>query len=189
MNVHQLSIAFLPEQDRLLVRINTQEGQELQFWFTRRLTLGLSPLLGKVVADHVVGQAGLDPSRLAGMDDLAKRAVAQFQRGEPLRNADFTTPYKTSGADVPLFASPLLVTEVNIAPIGHSRLRMGCAEKLSGGADTRSFQMDLSEQLVHAFVHLLERALKQSQWRDAGAAAAAIAPDRADSPAKPGYLN
>ena len=122
MNVHQLSIAYVPDQDRILARVNTKEGRELQFWFTRRLTLGLSTLMDKVVTDHVARQAGVAEARLADMDDLAKKAVSQFQRSENLKSADFSTPYKAPEASVPLFASPLLVTEINIAPLanGHA---------------------------------------------------------------------
>ena len=191
MNVHQLSITYVPEQDRILVRVNTQEGRELQFWFTRRLTLGFSSLLDRMVTDHLARPAGVEASRLAGMDELAKMAVAQFQRSETLKSADFATPYRVSEANVPLFESPLLVTEINLAPLGHNQLRMRCAEKLTGGAGSRNFQMTLSEQLVHAFVHLLERALKQSQWRDLSApdAGTTATTEPHGGGDKPGYLN
>ena len=189
MNVHQLSIAYVPEQDRVLVRVNTKEGKELKFWLTRRLTLGLSPLIDKVVTEQVARHGGLATSHVAVMDDMSKKAVAQFQRSETLKNADFATPYKASEASVPVFDHPLLVTEVNIAPLSNGQLRLSCAEKLPGAAIPRSFQMALSQQLIHAFVHLLDRAIKQSQWRGSpsdDAVAAATTVDLAD---KPGYLN
>ena len=194
MNVHQLSIAYVPEQDRILARVNTKEGKELQFWLTRRLTLGFSPLMDKVVTEHVARHGGPATSHVSSMDDMSKKAVAQFQRSETLKNADFATPYKASEASVPLFDHPLLVTEVNIAPLSNGQLRLSCAEKLSGAAAAtpRSFQMALSQQLIHAFVHLLDRAVTQSQWRllpGAGHAAAAVSPDTSTGPDKPGYLN
>ena len=34
MKVHQLSVTYLHEQDHLLVRINTSDGEELRLWFT-----------------------------------------------------------------------------------------------------------------------------------------------------------
>jgi len=209
MNVHQLSIAYVPEQDRILVRVNTKEGRELQFWLTRRLTLGLSPLLDKVVTEHAARHGGLATAHVATMDDLAKKAVAQFQRTETLKKADFATPYKASEASVPLFDHPLLVTEVNIAPLTNGQLRLSCAEKLPGQAvassivaggpvtgpavpPPRSFQMALSEQLIHAFVHLLERAVVQSRWRvvpDGATTPASTPPDPAPGSDKPVYLN
>ena len=192
MNVHQLSIAYMPEQDRVLVRVNTLEGKELQFWLTRRLTLGLSPLMDKVVTEHVARHGGPATSHVAAMDDLSKKAVAQFQRSETLRNSDFATPYKAAEAGVPLFAQPLLITEVNLTPLSNGQLRLSCAEKLprTPAAAPRSFQMALSQQLIHAFVHLLDRAITQSQWRESsGSGATSGTPDPAAGTHKPGYLN
>ena len=87
MNIHQLSVIYVDEQDRILVRVNTLQGQELRFWFTRRLTLGLMPLLDRAVTDHVARQGGPATSHVAAMDDLSRKAVAQFQRGAQARRA------------------------------------------------------------------------------------------------------
>jgi hypothetical protein len=190
MNVHQLSIAYVPEQDRILVRVNSTQGQELRFWFTRRLTLGLEPLLERAVTDHVARQGGPATSHVAAMDALSKKAMAQFKRSENLQTSDFSTPYQTPDASVPVFENPLIVTEVNVAALTNGQLRLSFAEKLSGTKETRSFQMALSDQLVHAFAHLLERAVGQSQWREhAGEAPATPSAGPPQEPDKPNYLN
>lgn len=187
MHVQQLSIAYTPEQDRILVRVNTSEKRELQCWFTRRLTLGLLPLLDKVVTEHIAGQGSPASAHLAAPDALSKKAVAEFQRSESLRTADFSTPYKVPESSEPLFESPPLVTDVHIAPVKGGPLRLSCSEKLAGSGTTRRFELALSGTLVHAFVHLLERAVAQSQWRELPPATAA--PSAAPAPARPGYLN
>ena len=191
MNVHQLSIAYVPEQDRILARVNTTEGRELQCWFTRRVALGVAPLIDKLVTEQVARRGGLSPAHLAGMDDLARKAVAQFQKTEVLKGADFATPYKAAEVSLPLFDPPLLVTEVNMATLTNGQLKLAFTEKLPGKPASRNFQMALSDQLVQAFVHLLERAILQSRWREAPGADPALAPSpepSADS-AKTGYLN
>lgn len=190
MQVHQLSITYVPEQDRILVRVNTRQGQELQFWFTRRLTLGLTPLLDRAVAEHAARQGGPATSHVAAMDTMSKMAMAQFQRAETLKTSDFATPYKTPEAAVPLLESPLLVTEVNVAPLSNGQMRLSFGEKLTGVAEHRSLQMGLTDSLIHAFVHLLERAVAQSQWR--GSPPGAPEPREATPPGeqdKPPYLN
>ena len=190
MNVHQLSITYVPEQDRILVRVNSRQGQELRFWFTRRLTLGLEPLLDRAVTDHVARQGGPATSHMAAMDAVSKKAMAQFKRSENLQTSDFTTPYQTPDAGVAVFENPLLVTEVNVAALTSGQLRLSFSEKLSGTTETRSFQMALSDQLIHAFAHLLERAVVQSHWRDpTGPNAAAPSADPSREPEKPHYLN
>jgi hypothetical protein len=201
MNVHQLSISYVPEQDRILVRINTMEGAELHFWLTRRLALGLVPVLDKVATEHGArqGVAGVAPAQVAAMDPMAKKAVAEFQRSETLRSADFSTPYQPAKEAPPLFEQPLLLTEVNITPLANGQLRIACAEKLPPArpgmeaAPPRAFQLGLSQQLVHAFMHLLERAMQQSQWRDATGATVRAAVQRDPTPGadgnKPTWLN
>ncbi|MCY7306748.1 MAG: hypothetical protein LH632_11480 [Rhodoferax sp.] len=190
MNVHQLSIAYVPEQDRILVRVNTREERELHFWLTRRLALGLTRVLGTAVADQAARHGGLPSAHIATMDAQSKQAVAEFRQTETLRKADFSTPYQPPGS-TPLFDGPLLVTEVQLAPLNNGQLRLSCSENLPGGAASRSFELALADQLMHAFVHLLERAMQQSAWREtaSGTSVAATAPELADAPLPPAYLN
>ena len=54
MQIHQMSVTYLPEQDRILLRINTTEGEETRMWLTRRLMVGLWPLLTKLLTDHLL---------------------------------------------------------------------------------------------------------------------------------------
>ena len=54
MKIHQLSVTYLAEQDRILVRINTTAAKEMRLWLTRRLTVGLWPLLSKLLTQHLL---------------------------------------------------------------------------------------------------------------------------------------
>ncbi len=184
MHVHQLSISYLPEQDRILARVNTSESKELQFWITRRLALGLMPLMERVNTEHAVRSAGPASAHMAGADPLAKKAMADFQRSETLRGADFSTPYKPAPDVEPIFGSPLLITEISITPLAGGQLRLNCAEKLPESEQQRTFDLALSDVLAHAFMHMLERAVTKSQW--VGAAPAEAAQPAASRPV---YLN
>ena len=42
MQIHQMSASYVAEQDRVLLRINTVEGEEMRLWLTRRLMAGLA---------------------------------------------------------------------------------------------------------------------------------------------------
>lgn len=189
MHVRQMSISYQPEQDRILVRVNTSEERELQFWFTRRLTLGLTPLMERIVTEAAARRGGPATTHLASADPVTKKAMADFNRGETIRGADFATPYQVAEANAPLFDTPLLVTEVNIAATGAGALRLHCSEKLSGTPQARKFELALSDTLTHAFMHLLERAVVASQWRDNRMPDTAAAPAAPAAPPPPGYLN
>jgi hypothetical protein len=196
MNIHQLSVNYLQEQDRILLRINTTDGAELRLWFTRRLTLGLTPLLTRIVADMVATQEALaSPHILAAAADAQTKALlAEFKKEESLQKSDFTTPFKAQPAQLPLGGEPLLVTEVNLTPLPGGQLQMAFSEKLPNAPHPRNFQITLEANLIHGFVHLLEKAFAASQWANSPAAAPGVTADQlpgevTGSSEKPKYLN
>lgn len=198
MNIHQLSVNYLQEQDRILARINTTDGAELRLWFTRRLTLGLMPLLHKLVTEQVAKQEAVNSPHLSGAgvaDAQTKALLAEFKKEASLQKSDFRTPFKDQPAQLPLGAKPLLVTEVNVTPLANGQLQMAFSEKLPDTPQPRSFQVALEANLTHGFVHLLEKALTASLWTQGVAFAGPAAADRLPGESggggseKPRYLN
>lgn len=170
MDIHQLSVNYQQEQDRILMRINTTAGEELRLWFTRRLSLGLLPLLGKIVADQVAKLEAAKPGHIspsATADAQTKQMLVEFKRQELLQKSDFATPYKELPNKLPLGSEPLLVTEVNVTPLPTGQLQLKFNEKIPGQDMPRGFQVSLEQNLVHGFLHLLNKAVDTSQWKQA----------------------
>ena len=198
MNIHQLSFTYLPEEDRILARINTTAGEEMRLWLTRRLMLGLWPLLSKMMTGHLLRLEAAGTSLEAASDEL-KTMLADFRRQEFLQSADFETPYKEEEAVLPLGAEPLLVTDVDAAPLPNGRLRLSFNETRAakeGKTETpepRRFQMEMEPRLMQGLLHLLEQALVQSRWRDsfdpAPSSEDPTQPDAASRSNRPRYLN
>ena len=213
MNIHQLSVTYMPEQDRILARINTTAGEEMRLWLTRRLMLGLWPLLSKVMTGHLLR---LEPagSSLDTASDELKTMLANFRKQEFLQSADFETPYKAEQAVLPLGEEPLLVTDVDAAPLPNGRLRLSFNENSASGTEQdspeikapapepadkagkvppRRFQIEMEPRLMQGLLHLLEQALVQSRWRDpfepAPSAEDPTHPDAASRSNRPRYLN
>jgi hypothetical protein len=197
MNIHQLSVNYLQEHDRILARINTTDGAELRLWLTRRLTMGLMPLLNKIVTEQVAKQEALKSPHISpasAADARTKALLTEFKKEESLQKSDFKTPFKDLAAQLPLGAEPLLVTEVNVTPLANGQLQMAFSEKLPDTPNQRSFQVALEANLIHGFVHLLEKALAASQWTQglpiAGPAANERLPGESGGGSeKPKYLN
>ena len=178
MNIHQLSVRYAREEDRILVLVNSIDGDELTLWLTRRLALGFWPLLNKVVADHAVPVENLARFPLA--DDLDKQMIVEFQRTETLEKSDFSTPYKSASGKPVLGPQPLLVTEVRLKRLANGFLQIEFLEKVPGrdgaagghdaAAEPRGSHLTLDAQLIHGFVHLLALALATSQWGQGGEA-------------------
>jgi hypothetical protein len=199
MNIHQVSVHYVQEHDRVLVRVNTVAGAELRLWFTRRLTIGFLPLLAKVVAEHVVQIESVKSPSITVGDVQAQQMLADFKKEESLQASDFATPYKQRPSALPLGGEPLLVTEINMTPLSGGQLQLTFSEKLPA-TDTaigkpRGFQMALEPKLTHGFLHLLEKSFAASQWAMPVKTRVSIeqmmaSDDEIDvSAAKPKYLN
>lgn len=194
MNIHQLSVNYIQDQDRILARINTTAGEELRLWFTRRLTLGLMPALRRVVATHVAKMEAIQSPHIsptAAADAQTQQMLSDFKKEESLQKSDFKTPFKAEASTLPLGAEPLLVTEININPLSNGQLQLAFNEKIAGHEKTRGFQMGLEQNLLHGFLHLLEKAVSQSQWAgDAQQSGVEKLPGEAENSVdKPKYLN
>jgi hypothetical protein len=192
MKIHQLSVTYLAEQDRILVRINTASAEEMRLYLTRRLMLGLWPLLSKLLTKHLLKLEAAGTSLETADEDL-KRMLAEFRKDEFLKEADFDTPYKENQSVLPLGEEPLLVTDVDASPLPNGRLRLSFNERLPSVTAPRSFQMEMEPKLMQGMMHLLEQALGRAQWREAFAAVAAEESSSADedplAARKPRYLN
>lgn len=192
MRIHQLSVTYLAEQDRILVRVNTAASEEMRLWLTRRLLLGLWPLLSKLTTRHLLKLEAAGTSLDTADEDL-KKMLADFRKEEFLRDADFETPYQEDQLALPLGDEPLLVTDVDAAPLPNGRLRLGFNERPPGTEKPRSFQMEMEPKLMQGLMHLLDQALSRSQWREPFEAPPSVQDALADSdpasPRKPRYLN
>lgn len=169
MDIRQLSVRYHVDQDRILVTINTSGGEEVQMWLTRRIALGLWPLVNRVVIDHF---AIPQDARTDGFVDLAamgpktREMLADLRRQEAVQATDFDTPYQQpSIPNRPLGEIPLLVTEVNLTPKTDGQLQMNFRELLTGPASSRGFQLDMPSDLVFGLIQLLNHALEQSRWQ------------------------
>jgi hypothetical protein len=199
MKIHQLSVTYLGDQDRLLVRVNTTGAEELRLWFTRRLVKGLWPILNQMLADQLVRQEASVTSGAASeaaADDDMKQMLLAHRKGELLEQADFATPYKEEDAVLPLGAVPLLVTEIKMTVGPQAAVLMEFAEQPQEGQPPRGFKVELDTRLLQGLVHLIEQALGHAEWQLADAPAPVDADDEShtdsttdDPPPRPRYLN
>lgn len=188
MNIHQLSLTYHADQDRILVQITTHSGEALRLWLTRRMVANLLPHLSRVATSVETGNA-----QLATQDDMSKKMLMEFKKHASIAQADFKTPFKPDSNVFPIGAEPLLVTHLNLTPTGKGELRIGFEEKFANTVTPRGFQMTMASPLLHSFIHLLESAIKLSEWGLMPAAPPDTAAEEQDDKAKSSgpvrYLN
>ena len=167
MNIHQLSVRYLPEQDRILLSVNTTDGQELDLWLTRRITLGLWPQLNRITTEHFAVPANAKSDGfvdLNALDVQTRKALADSRRQELLQSADFKTPYRAGTSQRPLGQTPLLATEITMTPTTGQQVAIDFKEQLGPAGSSRAVQLALQPQLVFSLVHMLGQALEHTQW-------------------------
>jgi hypothetical protein len=190
MQIRQLSVNYLPEQDRILLRVNTATSEEMRLWLTRRLMAGLWPLLNRLTNQQLLQReaagSSLDPA-----DDDLKKMLTDYRKDQLLREADFQTPYEDKPAAFPLGSEPLLVTDVDVTPQSDGGLRLHFHERRQA-QEQRNFRIQMEPRLVQGLMHLVEQSLQRAQWAEPfGTSLGEDDASLGDAPAsgKPRYLN
>jgi len=169
MHIHQVAANHVAEEDRILLRINTVDGQEFRAWLTRRMTGALWPALHNTLTELLLRM----DARLAigdGADPLKRRMLADFQRDNLLGASDFSRPFRTDSVSLPLGEHPLLVTDVQVSHPREHVVRLDFSDKQATPMDgtavsPRSFSVDLDAPLMQGMMHLLDQAVLKADWQ------------------------
>lgn len=151
MKLHQLRLDYSAEQDRLLLRISTDDGKEVLLWLTRRCVSLLWALL--------VDMAQSSPRIALQSNPAARAALLGLEHEQALRGADFSRPYDETARDRPLGAEPLLVARVTGAKDAKGGHVLSLAQ-VSG----QQIDVTLDERLLHAFCRLLQKVVGTTEW-------------------------
>lgn len=159
MQIRQLALHYRPEADRVLLRVNADDGQQFAVWFTRRLCARLWPHLASVVTRIAVAREVARTAPHAHLMPEAQAMLAQSARERMLRDADFKTPFQDQASAHPLGSEPMLATEVQLTPLPDGHLRLVIVD-----ISKRTVQLQLTQTLAVAVKELLQKALHQADW-------------------------
>lgn len=168
MQIHQFNVSYNDRQDRLLLRVNTQSGQEYRFWLTRRLTLRLVPAL-----QQTVGRLEASQPQTVAHDPGSRQILTELKREAFLQKADFETPYTNQARQLPLGEAPMLVTDVHLQFQG-AGVQVLLQDKDSGPGGVQSCRLHLAPTLLHGLIHLLQKASAKALWPTAAPTAVAL---------------
>ncbi|MBF0401625.1 MAG: hypothetical protein HQL80_09340 [Magnetococcales bacterium] len=151
--IHQIHLLFVPEEDRLLLRINTQSRTEFRFWLTRRFVKRLWPGLRQAleVSSGLQGKAAVDP--------LARAAVLDFMHQQAVAQTDFSTRFDAVARETPLGPLPVLVTRARIEPREQGGHMVSFHPQESYG-----IELAMAPKLLHSFCELLTDAVGKADW-------------------------
>jgi hypothetical protein len=149
--IAQIQVSYAPLEDRLLLRMSTEDGSELRFWLTRRFIKLLAPVLNDIAQKS--GRGAMIP------DSDTRRTVADFERGEALAGADFSSGYEDGAKTLPLGESPILLARIQTqrSPTGTSVVSLHPQEGTG-------VELALDGKLLYSLMQLLEQGIRSAEW-------------------------
>lgn len=140
MQIRQLQVACDQLQDRLLLRIATQQDEEYRIWLTRRFLREIWPHLARVAGHHV------EPAPAA-----SEKPADQ--------TANYEQPFSDENATYPLGITPLLSSEIKVDTLSDGTFNLRFRE-----GRERSFQLGLNVELLQTLCAMLRAGAEHAQW-------------------------
>ena len=106
--LHQLSMTYSAEQDRVLFRLSTTEKTEYQMWLTRRFVHVLWGALKQTFER--------DAALKSAITEDVKDAILGMEHQEAVQKTDFDTPPTKETTNLTSNTGPLLVTGGSVSP-------------------------------------------------------------------------
>lgn len=153
MRIDQINIAYDAKEDRILLRVRTQDAALAVLMLTRRLTKGLLDALHQLAGR---GAANVSP---AAADPVVRQEVMAFQHQAQVQASDFQKPFNPEGRL--LFGDqPVLVTEVKLG--GQAEQNRWRVEFI--GREGQTLNMGLDAQGLHAVIKLFHDLMPKTGW-------------------------
>lgn len=176
MRLHQLKLDFIPEQDRLLLRVSTDNQLEVRLWLTRRALRLLWPLLVQMVRSA--------PEVALQSNPQARDALVGMQHEQALGRANFTKAFEEAPRQMPLGAEPILVVRIQANKDDSGNQVLGLLPQQGQG-----IHLTLDNTLLHSFCKLLQNAVAKSDWDMVLELPALLAQSQLDDAAAPKTVN
>lgn len=142
---------FSPEEDRIILRLNTNRQQAFRFYLTRRFVRILWPVLAKLLEADIKRREP-DKGHVA-------RDLLDFERQDAMAGANFSTAYAEERMRFPFGEEIQLLTGVRVkeGPRGGSILCL-----ITQGGKALEFGVD--SRFLHTFGELLKSTAQKAEW-------------------------
>jgi hypothetical protein len=168
--LHQLTLTYSAEQDRLMLRISTKEHSEYQLWLTRRFVRTIWKGLVKTIESDPILSQSLIPK--------VKQALIAMEHQKSIKDSDFSQKHASDNVNLTpkidrsistkhpetkgspnLSALALLVTGAQVKPVQGNLTSI----KLKTKANT-TIDFSLNKKLLHALCHMMVTSTQKAGW-------------------------
>jgi len=149
--LHQITMSFSPEEDRILLRVSTTDGSEYQLWLTRRFV--------RVLWGALVQTLERDPELQKTVLPEVRDAIMGMRHQEALASSDFEKPHQAGKRNLTSNTGPLIVTGGTVTPLKNGTTRLTFTT-----TDGTGINFLLNENLLHATCHLIISTTQKADW-------------------------
>ena len=149
--LHQITLTYTPEEDRMLLRIGTSENTEYQFWLTRRFI----DVLWKAIIENLKKNPDIKPDMTPKVQD----ALVAMSHQHAIQASDFSTQHTEDNENLTSDTGPLVVTGGGISQISDTITRLIFHTSNGGG-----FNISINQKLMHAFCHVILSTTESAGW-------------------------
>ncbi len=171
MNIHQMQISYSNQEDRLVMNINSAEGEEIRLFLTRRIVVSFWDILNQTINHSLINKPDLNdmektpvvPITLAsGKESTPQQMQQQMEHQAEHQNiinkSDYTTPFNT-GNTFPIGETPILIDKITINVYENTNIAL-----IFASADGQDINLNLNSQLLHNILDLLIRVMPSTEW-------------------------
>ena len=168
MAIKQVNAAYLFNEDRILLRINTPEEAEYRFWITRRVAHFILAATTHLLTKQL--EKNHAPDAAKAIDTFEKEALVETSKLTNTSPAEYQ-----SGIHFPLGAEPILVMNVSCSLLQNNASEDGNSNAI-GGSNHEPISIDfalpgganlnlkLASTMVRAITLLLDQLRQQAGW-------------------------
>ena len=147
--ISQLQMSYSPEEDRVLLRLNTTATEEFRFWLTRRYS--------QLVIQALGAHRAADPDVSNHASPMARKAVEEFKQEVANTEGNFKDDFKPSET-FPLGETPVLAHKLSYK-VSAGKLVLTIAPKSGQGVT-----IVLDSSLNFNVTKLLKSAGEAGKW-------------------------
>jgi len=141
--LHQINIAYIGMEDRLLMRATTKNGDEYKVWFTRKYTSLLVDILNKHIHER------------GGMTTLGSKP----QTTKMLKGGALEKPFKSDVKNYPLGEEGILGFGIKVNVSEDKVLNLQLSPEKGQG-----ITLNLGDSLLYMFHNLLSQGIARADW-------------------------
>ena len=92
--ISQMQMLYVPEEDRVLFRVNSADGKQFRLWLSRRYI--------QLVVQALQKHLDSDPDLSSQATPAAKQAVQSFKQEQAMQGVNFEKEFEEQAEQLPL---------------------------------------------------------------------------------------